>query len=569
MRRSPFFLLFCLLSLLLGCERQIPPPLVEVTDLAPRAVEPGDHLEVHGTGFPQGRVGRVTLTGAVYRPGESPQRNVSFDVEGTVATPDRLELVVRESLAEHFCGRGDHAAHATFVGEVEVSFASINPGAPPLVGHLRETTLDILPASARASVTDARAAEGAKVLAFLGIVPGAVTGRGAPVEQVQPGSLAEHAQIQVGDVLAGADGVHVLGLGDIVPASSRAIELSVRHADSGAEETKSLSLVEYSGDRVPIEYAPALVIVGLAIAVLVLLVVPGPPALAAFELRVASSVRGLGWRPFARGLFGTGRTAAVSTLVSSLVAGLALMPWVVSPEADGVVLLAVTGALFVWARVAGAKGLGASTKTLLQALSGVLVLAATVVLVIVQVGAIELAEIVRTQGVLPWQLVATRHPSLAVAGCVYGAAIIALLRVRSQAPSKHGVLLERAALLFASALFVALFLGGWQLPAGRLACAAFFLAKTWLVTGIFLGVAHVLPSTTGGAVPRLVLRRLLPGVLLAAGLVAASRFLVPGLAIETAFGATIVAVVVLFVVRLAARVRIAAIAPEPHASSSL
>ena len=93
--------------------------------------------------------------------------------------------------------------------------------------------------------------------------------------------------------------------------------------------------------------------------------------------------------------------------------------------------------------------------------------------------------------------------------------------------------------------------------------------KTWLVTGIFLGVAHVLPSTTPAAIPRLVLRRLLPGVLLAAGLVAASRLLVPGLAIETAFGATIVAVVFLFVVRLAARVRIATAAPEPHASSSL
>ncbi len=552
-----------------ACERQIPPPLVEVTDLAPRAVEAGDHLEVHGTGFPQGRVGRVTLTGAVYRPGESPQRNVSFDAEGTVATPDRLELVVRESLAEHFCGRGDHAAHATFVGEVAVSFASINPGAPPLVGRLRETTLDILPSSARASVADARAAEGAKVLAFLGIVPGALTGRGAPVEQVEPGSLAEHAQIQVGDVVAEADGVHVLGLGDILPASSRAIELSVRHADSGAEETKSLSLVAYSGDRVPIEYAPALVIVGLAIAVLILLVVPGPPALAAFELRTASSLRGIGWRSLVRGLFGTGSTAAVSTLVSALVAGLALMPWVVSPEADGVVLAAVAGALFVWARVAGAKGFGASTKTFFQTLSGVLVLAATVVLVIVQVGAIELAEIVRTQGVLPWQLVATRHPSLAVAGCVYGAVVIALLRVRDPVATKHGVLLERAALLFAAALFVALFLGGWQLAAGRLACATLFLVKTWLVTGIFLGVAHVLPSTTPAAIPRLVLRRLLPGVLLAAGLVAASRFLVPGLAIETAFGATIVAVVFLFVVRLAARVRIATAAPEPHASSSL
>lgn len=569
MRRTTIFLLFCLLFLLLGCERQVPPPLVEVTDLAPRAVEPGDRLEVHGTGFPQGRVGRVTLSGTVHRPGESPQRAVTYEAEGTVATPDRLELVIRDPFAEHFCGRGDHAVHATFVGSVEVVFASLNPGAPPLVGRLREATLDVLPSSGRASIADARTKEGARVLAYLGISPGAVTGRGAPVEQVEPGSLAASAGIQVGDVLAGSDGVHVLGLGDILPASSRMIELSVRHADSGAEETKALSLVEYSGDRVPIEYAPALVIVGLALAVLVLLVVPGPPSLAAFELRIASRLRGRGPRAFAAGLFGTGRAAAVSTLTSSILAAFALMPWVVSPEADGVVLVSVAGALFVWAKVAGVKGFGASMKTCLLALGAVLVMVAIVTLVIVQVGAIELGEIVRLQGALPWEYVAARYPALAVAGCVYGAAIIAILRVE---PSRHGSLLERAALLVASALFAAIFLGGWQLGTvggGRLASAAMLVAKTWLVAGVLLGIARVLPATPARAIGRVLLRRLLPGTALAAGLVAASRFLVPSFAIETAFGATVVAVVALFLVRLGARVRIAATHPEPHASSSV
>ena len=202
-------LLACLcataLVLSMGCERQIAPPLVEVTELAPREVETGDRLEVHGTGFPQGRTGKVTLEGTVFRPGEPPMRGVSIDVEGTVATPDRLELVVRDALTERFCGRGDRAAHATFRGTVEVSFASNNPEAPPLVGRLRSASLDVLPSSARASVLEAQIAEGGRVLAFLGVVPGAATPRGIPIEQVRPGSMAERTGLQVGDVLVSVE----------------------------------------------------------------------------------------------------------------------------------------------------------------------------------------------------------------------------------------------------------------------------------------------------------------------------------------------------------------------------
>ena len=582
----------CVAALLvMGCERQIAPPLVEVTELTPREIEPGDRLEIRGTGFPQGRTGRVTLEGTVFRPGEAPMRGVSIDTEGTVATPDRLELVVREALAEQLCGRGDRAAHATFRGDVEVAFASNNQGAPPLVGVLRDVELDVMPSSARASVLEARIAEGRRVLAFFGIVPGAASPRGLPIEQVGAGSPAERAGIQVGDVLVSVDGVNVLSVGDVLPASARAVELGIRHGDSGTQETKTLSLLEYSGERVPTEYAPALLIVGLALAVLVLLVLPGPPSLAALELRIASRVRRTTRRALLGALFGSGRHAALSAIVSAVIATFALTPYVVGREVDGVVLLVASTSMLVASRVVRERGPLASLRTLLRMALSVVAMAAALALAIGQVGALELAEIVRIQGGAPWQFNAARHPSCAVLGVVYAVAIAGILRTRpsdqrpseSLAPSSpapasaRAALLERAGLLLAAALGVTIFLGGWQLPGlvvvrGHglaLLSAAAFVLKTWALAALLLGSSRVAPSLQSRDVQVLFVKKLLPGLLVAAPLVAASRRLVPSVAIETAFGATLVALALLFLVRMAARVRSALGRPEPHASPFL
>ena len=576
-----FFACLCATAVLLslGCERQIAPPLVEVTELAPREVEPGDRLEVHGTGFPQGRTGRVTLEGTVFRPGEPPSRGVSIDLEGTVATPDRLEVVVRDSLSDRFCGRGDRAMHATFRGDVEVAFASNVAGAPPLVGVLRGATLDVMPSSARASVLEANIAEGRRVLAFLGVAPGAATARGIPVEDVRAGSLADRTGIQVGDVLAQVDGVNVLSLGDIVPASSRAVEITIRRGDSGTEETKTLSLIEYSGERIPTEYAPALVVVGLALAMLVLLVLPGPPALAALEMRIASRVRVTNLRQLLSALFGTGRHAALSALGSAVIAAFALTPYVVGREVDGVVLLAGAATMLVWSRMAVERGLLASLRAFARMFLVVVATAGAITLAIGQVGAIELAEIVRVQGGAPWQWSAAKHPSCAILAMVYGAAVVGLLRVRrndAEGPV-HLPLLERGGVLFASALAVTVFFGGWHLPGlvdsrarGLLLMAAIaFLAKTWVFTALLLATSRVLSSHRARDLQSLVAKRLLPGLVVGAALVAASRRIVPSVAIETAFGATLVAVAVLFGLRMAARVWAALSRPEPHASPFL
>jgi NADH-quinone oxidoreductase subunit H len=568
------------LLLVMGCERQIAPPLIEVTELTPREIEPGDRLEVHGTGFPQGRSGRVTLEGTLFRPGETPSR-VSFDGEGTVATPERLEMVVRDGLADRFCGRGDRAVHATFRGDAEVAFASNNPGAPPLVGVSRGVVLDVMPSAARASLLSARMVEGARVLEFLGVVPGAPSPRGIPVEQVRAKSLAAESGIQVGDVLASVDGVNVLSLGDIAPASARSVDFTVRHADSGTEETKTLSLIEYSGDRVPVEYAPALLVVGLALAMLLLFMLPGPASLAALELRLASTMRRTTPRALLKTLVGSGKAAALSAIVSAIIAAFALMPYVVGREVDGVVLLASATIFLVWSRLAGERGVLASLRTSFRTLLSMVAVAVATALAIGQVGAIELAEIVRLQSGAPWQFTAARHPSCAVLAIVSIASIIGILRTSIVAPGEklpaHAPLLERAGLLLAAALFVTMFFGGWQLPGvndarGRglaLLASLVFVMKTWLLAGSMLAMSRVTTSQTFRDLQSTFLFRLLPGLLVGAALVAVSRRLVPSIALETAFGGTVVALALLFSVRTFTRVRSALSRPEPHASPFL
>ena len=52
-------------------------------------------------------------------------------------------------------------------------------------------------------------------------------------------------------------------------------------------------MIGYAGDRIPIEYGPALLVVGLALAVLVLLIIPAPAIASALELRLARRLRAL------------------------------------------------------------------------------------------------------------------------------------------------------------------------------------------------------------------------------------------------------------------------------------
>jgi NADH-quinone oxidoreductase subunit H len=582
-----------------ACDRDGVPPLVEVTEVSPREIEVGDRVELRGSGFPQGRAARVTLRGTLYRPGRSPVRGASIETEGTVAASDRIELVVGELLEERLCGHGDHAVHTTMVGDVEVAFASSTPGAPPLVGLMHGVTLDVTPSSVRASVLEARAEEGARVLAFLGVTPGAATPRGLPIDKIAPGSPGDRAGFQAGDLIGAVDGVHVRETSDVAPASARTADFTLRHLDSASDETKTVPMIGYAGERIPTEYGVALLLVGLALAVLLLLVLPAPTLASALELRVARRLRGSGVRAAARALFGRGPRAIVSALASVLVGTFALGPHVVGADIDGAFLLVTSIALFLASRVASAGGARASARAAAEVAVAGLVLAAAIGGVVVHGGALHLTEIVRSQGGAPWEFAALRQPVACALAFAYVGALLVIVRarddvsllsdarvdasevVRSHKPPSpaepSGRLLERLGLLVACALGVAAFFGGWQLPGGveprstllQVASALVFVAKTWGLAGALLGASSIASPWSTPEARRFVVRRLLPALVLGAGLLVLSRRLSPSESLEAVLGMSVVTAGALLVLRAAFRIRGAMQRPEPHASPFL
>jgi NADH-quinone oxidoreductase subunit H len=598
---------------LAACDRDGVPPLVEVSEVSPREIEVGDRIELRGAGFPQGRAARVTFRGTLFRPGHQPVHSASIEGEGVVLSTDRIEIVVSEPLEERFCGHGDKAAHTTMTGDVEVAFASSAPGAPPLVGVMHGMTLDISPSSVRASVLESRTAEGTRVLAFLGVTPGVATPRGLPIEKLAPGSAGDQAGFQPGDLISAVDGVHVREIADVTPASARSAQITLRHGDSGTEETKTVAMVGYAGERIPTEYGPALLLVGLALAALVLLVIPAPAIASALELRLARRLRAAGLETMVFALFGRGPRAIGSALASVLNATFALGPHVVGADLDGAVLLVAAIALFLGSRVGAVRGgVKASARAALDVVLPGLVLTASVAGIVIHGGALHLVELVRSQGGSPWEWSALRQPVASALAFSYLGALLVMLRTRDDArllsdarmddgetvrpvttkptamatamaipasarAGKNGRLLERLGLVVAAGLGIAVFFGGWQLPGGvearstllLVAGAVLFVTKTWALVAVLLGAAALASPWSAAEARRFMLRRLVPALTLGAVLLVVARKLGPSDSLEAAVGAAVVTALVLVVLRTVLRIREAMLRPEPHASPFL
>lgn len=589
MRPALVLLLLWLAAIgLAGCQRDVVPPLVEVTEVSPRAVELGERLELRGAGFPQGRVALVTFNGVIHRAGEG-DASASIEVEGVVGTTERIEIVVREPFEERFCGRGDRATHATFVGEVEVAFASKNPGAPPLVGTMKGVTLDVRPASVRADVLEARAAEGGRVLAFLGLVTSAPSARGLLVDEVKPGSIAEAYGIRQGDWLTAFDGVHVFGPEDVLPSSSREARLRIRRveepsalrdqAGEGTEETKVVPLTGYAGHRVPRELEPALVIVALALAALLLFVVPGPAALTRIEIGLAARLRGRRWTALMRSAFGDRVDAAASMLGTAMLSTFALGPHVLGPDLDGIALVVVATSALIAARASEVRGFVVTLRAFVDVAVSVVVMVLALVELAVLGGAVHLSELVRAQGGAPWQAAAAQKPAAAMLAVSYFLALVGLLRARSEKSGGRVAVrvFERVGVLCASSVAVAAFFGGWNLPGVddvrttslRVLAAVVFVAKTWMVAGAASGIASLASSWSLADSRRFASKRLALALLVAAILVVAQRRLAPSAAVENAFGAAAVTTVVLLLSRSAGRIKSALSRREPHVSPFL
>jgi len=196
---------------------------------------------------------------------------------------------------------------------------------------------------------------------------------------------------------------------------------------------------------------------------------------------------------------------------------------------------------------------------------------------------------VRAQGGAPWEFAAIRQPVSSAFALAYVGALLVLLRAREETPlladarvddrggAESGRLLERLGLLVASALGVAIFFGGWQLPGGlearstffQVAGALLFVMKTWALCALLLGAASIASPWTAREARTFIVRRLLPALALGGLLLALSRRLPPSESLEAALGATLVTALVLLLLRAGFRIRGAMLRPEPHASPFL
>jgi NADH-quinone oxidoreductase subunit H len=494
------FLTLLLFFALVGCTSEPAPPLIQVTELAPREAEVGDRLEITGAGFPQGRPARVALRGALHRPGAASVSRAEVVVTGTVTSPRRIEVAYDEALEAELCSSGGKRLHTTFEGDVEVSFPAVVPGAPPVAAVLHGMTLDLRPPTAPAALENALA-EGEKTLAQLGLTLTARGSGGFLVEAVAPGSRAEQAGVQVGDAIVSFDRLRVTSKADFLPRPGRVASLGILRGDEGAPLERDI-VIDGLSSAPSDELALSFVLVLAAVALLLAFYAPAEHA-APFERRAALALRASPWA--ARIPRGALAVAIVWSLVSLVLPGAG---YLVSADLDVFVLMLCALAAAIVSTVArGDLGLRPALAVLGREIVGWLAIAA----VLYASGSLRLHDLVRAQGALPWRWQAFRDPgTLALLGVFMVVGVAATFREGLQPPSPRVRSLLAAVdtwnAFARAAVASALFLGGWQLPpgwrdAGLAALAAgglLFVAKTW----VLVAVAAVLRAALGRALGR-------------------------------------------------------------------
>ena len=287
----PWLLVLTLVALVaVGCRlADSPPDLLNVLDVAATTVDVGDQVEVIGTGFPEGRVGTVTFSGRLHRPGLAPER-VSLTVKAGSASRNRVSLAFTEQLQHKLCGVGKQARHTTFRGDLVVAFSPRQAGAPPITGRLKDVVLDLSPPDIEPAVQSDLLAQGRRAAEFLGLTFDAE--RTSMISLVERGSRAEQAGLLAADHLLSFNGVVVRDLGDLVPAAGqRLVPVSVRRGRLQDPVTRLLD-VDGFAPAAPRELAVAAMLVGFAVGVMLLFVAPIARFMTWAERRVASRLLG-------------------------------------------------------------------------------------------------------------------------------------------------------------------------------------------------------------------------------------------------------------------------------------
>ena len=507
--------------------------LLRVRELVPDEVEVGDRIAILGAGFAPGKLARVTFRGTLLRPGEYPKRSPEIVTSGRATSPERLELAFDEAMQSLFAGPGDRAIHTTFVGDVEVAFPAVTPGAAPAFGVMEHSSLDVRPSESNA-IRD-REQEGLRVLGWMG-VRAATRGTGFVVEAVKPGSRAQAAGMTEGDVITRFDGVRVASAADIVPPpGAHVATIEARAEPSGVASTHVVGLDGFRRSPPAARIAAALIGV-VALGVVLLFAAPTGAAPAAAIQRVVARVRERAGTVF------SARAAAAARLESRYrgsetrrllrtfgAVGRAALPLQAPAEAAlaacallgalsfgqsgmaasldvGVIFVAAATSLAVAAFVVNGswRGVRAAMRVALQHVPAAIAVAS----VVLTTGSLRAQEIERAQGGWPWEWLAFRSPgALAAIGLLLSCTRIepastlpppdrGLSRLLDGGGSTRAPLgpwirvVCRAHHCVMAALASTLFLGGSHLPglalerdaagpAVELAGTAWLLVKTW------------------------------------------------------------------------------------------
>lgn len=527
------------LTLLPACRTQdLAPELLGIVDVGPRAVGLGDSIDVAVTNLPPRKTARVTITGALHRPGHEPEEGLDLDVQGVVNGP-RVEVPVDEQLMQRLCGAPDVAEHTTFRGAIRVSFTAATPGALPITGSIGDVAIDLRPPPDRKARREARLTEAERSLGTIGlrVADEPRAGGGLVVTDVAQGSAADQAGLRAGDAVVGLEGWNVFEKADLLPSGrGRSAVFSVVRAGESSPTAIDVELRGYKPGA-----ASDLLWVGLLLGT----------AASAILFLASPLARALGWldRFAARAtLAHAGRRNVVTWLLGSLLAfwrndashgGGDALPYVVflaasglcsllpfgrqvtGLEPDAVTLVASSTLLSCavaiaqgerpgrggWSPIAGLR-LGAWTALYH------LPTAISVGCAMLMVGSFHLADVVRAQGGAPWHWQALRTPAGLPMLLLFFAPVLLdrsppASKIPDAEPAALSNLTTRArqggiarplawgSTFVLCGLAAALFLGGWSLPfversahdrhfALQALGALLFLLKTWALA---LGVA--------------------------------------------------------------------------------